>query len=170
MKSDPVLAEPTAPSPSEGSPGRRPDRDCDISRSGLTATARRGGGAYLDGARVELGATPETPRGVVLERFFSDDLRVAVAAGFADLELAAPARCAAHHYIELLTGTQHFALYYRTLVWDHAAGVLIAREAGAEVRRLDGASYRPDSDASTLLVASSAALWQRLRARLSSMA
>ena len=49
----------------------------------------------------------------------------------------------------------HFLFFYRTLVWDHAPGVLIAEEAGGLVRRLDGTEYSPVDDRKGLLCANS---------------
>ena len=42
-----------------------------------------------------------------------------------------------------LAGKQQFALFWRTLPWDHAPGVLLLREAGGVVRRLDGGAVPP---------------------------
>ena len=44
---------------------------------------------------------------------------------------------------ELLIGNEHFALYYRTLAWDHAPGAFLAQQAGAALHRFDGSRYCP---------------------------
>jgi fructose-1,6-bisphosphatase/inositol monophosphatase family enzyme len=132
------------------------------------ASARRGGGAFVDGIRVRLGATPgiHQMRGALLTRFLPEPLRTSVDAGRAGLSTAVAHRCAAHRYIECLTGREHFALYYVTRPWDHAAGVLMIEEAGGEARRFDGGRYRPASQDTGLLVASDASAWHQLHDRL----
>jgi fructose-1,6-bisphosphatase/inositol monophosphatase family enzyme len=50
---------------------------------------------------------------------------------------------AAHDYLDLATGRQHFAHFKRLMPWDHAAGVLIHLETGGYASLLDRAPYRP---------------------------
>ncbi len=83
-----------------------------------------------------------------------------------DRTLTTSHRCAARHYIDCLAGREQFALYGRTLPWDHAAGALIVEEAGGVARRFDGRSYEPASDGSGLLVAASDEAWRALHRRL----
>lgn len=56
--------------------------------------------------------------------------------------------------IDPLDGT-----YYRTLVWDHAPGILIAEEAGGFVRRFDGTEYSPLDSRKGLLCAANKEMW-----------
>jgi fructose-1,6-bisphosphatase/inositol monophosphatase family enzyme len=46
-------------------------------------------------------------------------------------------------YMMLARGELHFVHYRRLKPWDHAAGVLIAREAGGHTASLNGDSWRP---------------------------
>ena len=48
-------------------------------------------------------------------------------------------RCAGAEYPLVASGVRDFALYWRTLVWDHAPGMLNLEEAGGTAARLDGA-------------------------------
>jgi fructose-1,6-bisphosphatase/inositol monophosphatase family enzyme len=74
--------------------------------------------------------------------------------------------CAGYDYRALVRGDYQFVFYYRTLVWDHAPGVLIATEAGACCGRYDGTSYSPRQDKVGLLCASDRTTWKAVRDRL----
>ncbi|HKO06992.1 MAG TPA: inositol monophosphatase family protein, partial [Alphaproteobacteria bacterium] len=52
----------------------------------------------------------------------------------------------------------------RSLPWDHAAGVLIAGEAGGIARFLDGSAYDPALSEKRVLVAPDEASWRELQA------
>lgn len=72
-------------------------------------------------------------------------------------------------YIDLGTGRLDFAVYGRLKPWDHAAGVLIHREAGGwSALRGDGSAYRPRPVIveDTLLLAPDEATWRKLHALL----
>ncbi len=79
-------------------------------------------------------------------------------------------RCAGREYMDLARGDLHFACYARRLKpWDHAAGVLIHREAGGFAALTEGgAPYRPEPGIfpGTLLLAPDQAIWRRLEALL----
>ena len=51
--------------------------------------------------------------------------------------------CSGLEYMELALGEAHFSLHSRSLPWDHAAGMLIAAEAGGLASFLDGSPYDP---------------------------
>ena len=89
---------------------------------------------------------------------------------------AAPARavryrCAGREYMDLARGGLHFARYGGSLKpWDHAAGVLIHREAGGYGALIESrAPYLPGDgiQTETLLLAPDAACWDTLSAALS---
>jgi fructose-1,6-bisphosphatase/inositol monophosphatase family enzyme len=72
-------------------------------------------------------------------------------------------------YMDLGRGAIHFAQYTRLKPWDHAAGVLIHREAGGYSRlRRDRSPYRaePVIVEETLLLAPDEATWRALDAML----
>jgi fructose-1,6-bisphosphatase/inositol monophosphatase family enzyme len=53
-------------------------------------------------------------------------------------------RCCGREYMDLIRGNLDFALYGQLKAWDHAAGVLLHREAGGHSGRADnGKIYRP---------------------------
>ena len=71
-------------------------------------------------------------------------------------------RCAAAEYRLLVTGAISFVVFQNTLnLWDHGAGQLIAKEAGAATRMLNEEDYQPQV-VGKLIVAESEARWQEL--------
>ncbi|QHL91376.1 inositol monophosphatase [Sphingomonas changnyeongensis] len=62
-------------------------------------------------------------------------------------------RCAGAEYPLIAAGTLDYAVYWRTLVWDHAAGALILEEAGGIARRLDGSPFRAAGPGAGVLLA-----------------
>jgi fructose-1,6-bisphosphatase/inositol monophosphatase family enzyme len=82
-------------------------------------------------------------------------------------ELSSGTGCAGADYPAIVTGIRDFTLYWRTLPWDHAPGVLFIREAGGAARRLDGSPYRPaQHHLPGLLVARNIATWHQALAVL----
>lgn len=71
--------------------------------------------------------------------------------------------CAAHEYLNLLTGEGQFAMYNRTMPWDHAAGALAYAEAGGHVAKWDGSPYRPGDVTGGILLAGDQPTWSALR-------
>lgn len=136
--------------------------------TGRLAAAERGGGAWLDGQRLRVGAGSTVAgamRGAVLRRFLPAEFASHVAAVeplFADSN--AGSRCAGHDYPAIVTGELHFALFWRTLPWDHIPGALFVSEAGGVAARLDGSAYVAAGHAQTgLLVARNPDVWTRVR-------
>ena len=103
-------------------------------------------------------------RGAVLSRFLFPSVSSAVDAGrdrFASI--TAGRRCAGFDYPAVVDGGQDFVLFWRTLSWDHAPGVLLLQEAGGIARRPDTSVYRPTDTAEGLLAAA-ASTWGRFMA------
>lgn len=69
-------------------------------------------------------------------------------------------------YLSILRGETHFMLSVRSLVWDHAAGMLLIAEAGGATGFLDGSAYDPRRQDGRPLVAPDRAAWQALRGLL----
>ena len=134
--------------------------------TGVMAHAALGGGAWLNDRRVFTGAPErkgEERRGVLKRRFLPDDLRRRVEADTGMLAAASEGRnCAGLDYPDLARRSVDFLLYWRTLPWDHAPGVLFAQEAGLHAARPDGTPYQPGDDRSGLLVAHPA-VWKEIR-------
>ena len=138
--------------------------------SGQRVIAECGNGAWLNGTRLTVGATvPQISEisGAILQRFLPPDLKASVLARAAPLGRVLPGtRSAGAEYPAVALGHQHFALFWRTLAWDHAPGALILTEAGGKVARLDGSPYRPSSNASGLLAAHNAGIWHEVQHQL----
>lgn len=129
-----------------------------------------GAASELNGDEVRLtGATPplEALRGAAMTRFLPDPLRhTAESHGRRLGALLDGQHCAAREYLDLLTGGQHFALFWQALPWDHAPGVLLVRQAGGVARHFDGTEYHPARDRRGLLVAASDQIWHAVRETL----
>ena len=99
--------------------------------------------------------------------YWDDDTRSLVAANRQHFAAAGSGPAAAGFaYPQLIDGTQDFLVFWRTLPWDHAPGVLIAQESGCHVARLDGSRYRPGQTGGGLLAAADEITWARVRDRL----
>ncbi|MEW5729288.1 MAG: inositol monophosphatase family protein, partial [Pseudomonadota bacterium] len=70
---------------------------------------------------------------------------------------------AAHDYLDLVTGSLHFAHFDRLMPWDHAAGVLMHAEAGGWGRMIDGSAYTPGLHHGAILMAPGETSWKHLR-------
>jgi fructose-1,6-bisphosphatase/inositol monophosphatase family enzyme len=134
------------------------------------AFAERGSGAYLGGERIVASrTTPEASalRGAVLTRFLPLALRSEIEArAHRVLEILPGLRCAGHEYPGIVTGAQHFALFWRTEPWDHAPGALFITEAGGWVARLDRSPYIPGDQGTGLLVAQNEETWYTVESAL----
>lgn len=124
------------------------------------AVAQRGGGAWLDGMRLRCNPTMpahEDLRGIVSQSFLPLEKQFVIDRLLRSVRTVVPtARCAGHEYPLVATGEWHFALYWRTLIWDHAPGVLLLVEAGGSATYLDGTPYDPCRSQTGLLLAHNA--------------
>jgi fructose-1,6-bisphosphatase/inositol monophosphatase family enzyme len=129
----------------------------------MLATAERGRGTYFEGVQtkpVERAVSVNSLRGIVATRFLPSDLSAYVTTRFDNFaEVTTGIPCAGHVYPDIIYGAIDFALFWRTLPWDHAPGALLVEEAGGRVSRLDGSVYRPGDGKNGLLVARSDAVW-----------
>jgi fructose-1,6-bisphosphatase/inositol monophosphatase family enzyme len=130
------------------------------------AVAEAGSGAYLDGVRIttDRGSPPLSAlRGNVRSKYLPPDVRAAVDRRAGLLGEALPGTgCAGREYPDVISGVQDFALFWRTLPWDHAAGVLFTKEAGGAARRLDGGTYLLTDPRPGLLVARNDDVWREV--------
>lgn len=133
-------------------------------------TAVRQGGLTRDGealARPTGLAVGSPLRGVQRTSLMPRPLRQVVEAALASATLpAADVLAAGVAYPQLCEGLLDYALYWRTLPWDHAPGELFAHEAGLVSRRLDGSTYRPWDGRRGLLTAANEQVWNAVRAVL----
>ena len=131
--------------------------------------AERGAGATLNGEKLQVTAfAGETSSltGALSTRYLPESLRPIANEGASLLGPTRASGCAGYDYRALARGDYHFAFYYRTLVWDHAPGTLIAREAGALARRYDGREYSPLQSSVGLLCATDEGVWTTVREAL----
>lgn len=133
-------------------------------------TAELGSGAEVDGVplRVPTSPAPGVLRAAVLTRFLPPDLvRHVGGVPQTAAALVPGSGSAGHDYPALAHGDLDAVLYWRTLPWDHAPGVLLLQEAGGVARRPDGAAYRAaEHDRVGLLAARSPEAWDRALALL----
>jgi fructose-1,6-bisphosphatase/inositol monophosphatase family enzyme len=71
-------------------------------------------------------------------------------------------RCAGEQYPRIALGTNDFALFERSLPWDHAPGALILEEAGGAIRHLDGTLYRVSSGRTGMMAAATPKIWDEV--------
>jgi fructose-1,6-bisphosphatase/inositol monophosphatase family enzyme len=71
---------------------------------------------------------------------------------------------AAHDYWAAVDGRVQIITYRRLRPWDHAAGVLIHKEAGGYNGLLNGEPYRPVAESEGLVCAPTADAWARVAA------
>ncbi|MGH6912862.1 MAG: inositol monophosphatase family protein, partial [Geminicoccales bacterium] len=108
-----------------------------------TAVAEEGGGAWIGRRRLEVaaGGPIEAMTGLINSNAYGRAHRDAVRpkkAVFREILRYGSAACA---FRALAAGERHFSIYNNLWSWDHAAGVLIHREAGGYTARVDGAPY-----------------------------
>jgi fructose-1,6-bisphosphatase/inositol monophosphatase family enzyme len=129
-----------------------------------TATVEQGAGAWLDDARLRVAAPAAPPAmiGALNFKYFPEELRERLKARRERVSAVRPLFCAGQEYLRLTRGGIHFAQFWRIKPWDHAAGVLLHREAGGHAARINGEPYRPTDREGGLLLAPDAASWRAL--------
>ncbi len=137
--------------------------------SGRFCAAHMGQGAYVDGERISVRATGESPPVAALSMvFMRSERRAAVRADIAPhYRVVDIPYCCAEQYPRLGLGENDVALFERTNAWDHAAGALWLNEAGGKAARIDGSVYRVDEPKKRgLVAASSPAIFEDMATRL----
>ncbi|HVE98619.1 MAG TPA: inositol monophosphatase family protein, partial [Mycobacteriales bacterium] len=100
----------------------------------------------------------------VLSRFLDEPTRSAVHERRLRFGTVAEGpRCAGVAYPQLIAGRYDAVLFWRTLPWDHAPGVLLLEEAGGSALRVDGSAYTPGDEQVGLLAVGAAAGWREVR-------
>ncbi len=90
---------------------------------------------------------------VIKDRFLPPDARARVERAIPSLgPVHQGGHCAGIEYPGLISGRHSLLLYWRTLPWDHAPGVLFADEAGCVALRPDGARFSITDGGEGLLV------------------
>jgi fructose-1,6-bisphosphatase/inositol monophosphatase family enzyme len=133
-------------------------------------TAEAGSGAARNGVTVAVTSRPVEPgalRGAVLTRFLPTSVSATVDAGRDRFDtVTAGRRCAGVDYPAVVDCGQDFVLFWRTLPWDHAPGVLLLQEAGGVALRPDANPYCPADTRPGLLVTADRSTWDAVRAIL----
>ncbi|MGH6948575.1 MAG: inositol monophosphatase family protein [Kiloniellales bacterium] len=131
-----------------------------------SAVASRGDGALMNGRRLQVapGAHPLAMRGALhASTYAPPELAAQINRRRGKVGAIKSLHCAGQEYLRLAGGETHFAFYSRLLPWDHAAGVLIHREAGGIGRTLAGDDYEArDFRQKGLLLAPDEASWGAL--------
>lgn len=129
--------------------------------------AELGSGASCNGSVLRAGprtAEQGSLRGAVLPRFLDPATAAAVSRNAPRFgEVTGGRHCSGVEYPSLVEGASDFVLFWRTLPWDHAPGVLLVEEAGGWARRPDASPYRPAVAGVGLLVAADARIWELAR-------
>jgi fructose-1,6-bisphosphatase/inositol monophosphatase family enzyme len=125
--------------------------------------ARAGAGAFINGEQIYAHASGQAQLIGGISTLFlpgprRTELEARAAAG--NIVMAAIPRCAGEQYPRIALGQNDFALFERTLAWDHAPGALWLSEAGGKVARPDNTPYRIAEDRTGLIAAASPAIWE----------
>jgi len=136
---------------------------------GETAVAEEGGGAFLNGRRLQSAAPRPIAqmRASIHTQYLPETVKPRLkdaATGFGSNE---EIYCAGRVYVGLAEGALDSALFWRTKPWDHAMGTLILREAGGADGFADGTPYKPtDRERYGLIAASGPETLRLTRERL----
>jgi fructose-1,6-bisphosphatase/inositol monophosphatase family enzyme len=109
----------------------------------IMISARKGEGAWLDETRlaVSAGVPPERISGSAYGRAKSGVRAAKALNDSGRIRGVHNQGCSGLEYMALARGISQFSLHSRSLPWDHAAGMLITREAGGCASFLDGSVY-----------------------------
>jgi len=135
----------------------------------VTVHAVRGGGAWCGDRRLEvrhglpLAALTGSAYGRLDARGGDAGRRLTASGTVAGIRNTG---CGGLDYILMARGETHFKFSSASLPWDHAAGILIMREAGAAARFLDGDPYDVHLHDRHILIAPDEAAWEGLRTAL----
>jgi fructose-1,6-bisphosphatase/inositol monophosphatase family enzyme len=134
----------------------------------VTASARRGGGAWSAGKRLGLASDVALAAmtGAAYGRVGSDERSADRLAASGRVGAVVNHMSSGIEYLALALGGAQFFVASRSLPWDHAAGVLIAEEAGATAGFFDGRPYDPRVPDAALIVATNRAAWTGIQAIL----
>ncbi|WP_162560588.1 inositol monophosphatase family protein [Methylobacterium durans] len=102
-------------------------------------------------------------RGAAWTRYFDDGLRHAIEERFPALGQVTPGcKCTGAEYLSLLRGQQDFVLFWRSMPWDHTAGILLLQESGGHAAYLNRNPFQPGAKRFGLLAARSEQIWDQV--------
>ena len=133
--------------------------------AGRTGWAVAGGGTVIDGApgRAAAPAAIADMRGFVSGPKYAGAYWPTLSRLRDSMVSGRNLRCSGIEYLDLASGEAHLCVPVRLNPWDHAAGVLMHREAGGYSALLDGSDYSPLIEDALLILAPDAASWRAVR-------
>lgn len=133
------------------------------------AIVEEGGGAWVGDQRMRVDAPGDLGGlvGGINYGLFDKSEKEAVRERCTAFKECRNLRCSGREYFDLSRGRRHYSYSRQLKPWDHAAGVLMHREAGGySARTSDESPYRLIDPGTGLLVAPNRDLWHRIRAHL----
>lgn len=115
--------------------------------SGRFGVGERGGGAWLNGARMHVAAADSPARmtgSLHASSYAPKNLARRVDQRRARVSAVKSLRCAGAEYLRLAAGEVQFSLFTRLMPWDHVPGALLQEEAGGVALCFDGTAYRAE--------------------------
>lgn len=126
--------------------------------------AERGCGAWSGGGRLAVAATaPAQMTGAAYGRTRTGPRAAQALADSGRIGAVRNLGCSGLEYAEIVLGRTQFSLHSRSLPWDHAAGMLIMREAGGLAGFLGGGRYDPRITDRPVLAAADQAAWDTVQ-------
>jgi fructose-1,6-bisphosphatase/inositol monophosphatase family enzyme len=127
--------------------------------------AEAGGGAWSEGRRLTVAAEAEPLQmiGAAYGRTVAGPRAAQALADSGRIAAVKNLGCSALEYSMVAQGRAHFTLHSHSLPWDHAAGILIVREAGGLADFLDGTAYDPRIPDRPVFATASRAAWDVVR-------
>lgn len=138
----------------------------------VMVVAELGAGTWSDGRRLAVDAERDAARlvGAAYGRTLAGPRAGKVLADSGRVGAVKNLGSSALEYSAIALGQAHFSLHSRSLPWDHAAGILIVREAGGLAGFLDGAPYDPRIIDRPVLAAASRGAWETVSAAVGPLA
>lgn len=130
--------------------------------------AEHGSGTFVDGRQMHVSASGPSLKDLSAALYIGPKRAPDLYQRIKDLKDSlgprSYSRCAGWEYLEFASNRLDYAIFTKQLPWDHAAGCLIATEAGGTVAYLtDRSPYRPVERAEPMLIAPDPATWEMLR-------
>ena len=132
------------------------------------AIVSKGDGAFCNGERMRVAPSDpfEEAFGSAHASGWGREYRDLVRPKFARFSKMINYHCAGYDFLQLASGIKHFSLYRALFPWDHAAGVLMHREAGGYMALLSNEVYSGADTARGLLATPDEQFWTEIVAYL----
>jgi fructose-1,6-bisphosphatase/inositol monophosphatase family enzyme len=131
----------------------------------VMATAEAGEGAWSDGRRLKVAGAiaPAQMIGAAYGRIAGGPRAAQALTASGRIAAVRNRGSSGLEYLDILRGRAHFSLHSRSLPWDHAAGILMVKEAEGIAGFLDGSPYDPRVPDRPVLAAASRTAWDTVR-------